>query len=223
MRPIPKKLREEMASDPYYEKCCRANDECAGRITWEHAFIYGGRQINEKWAIIPLCVYHHLGAGLVKIINQKIASTRASRKDREKYPLLNWEYLDKYVIEEKRTGQQNKAMHLYFSMVAEALNDAGLDVKSVLEKQMEIPFTMLLVKELIWKRAQKSYLKKDSTTELKKQKDIDAVYDIVNRYLSQFGVHIPFPDKEERALEQAYGPKLSTNPGNRKSDKIKRP
>lgn len=60
MRKIPPKLREEIAHDPYYQKCSRAVDGgCAGRITWEHAIIYAGRQVNEKWAIIPLCERHH--------------------------------------------------------------------------------------------------------------------------------------------------------------------
>jgi hypothetical protein len=60
MRPIPPKLREEMASDPYYKVCARLNDgPCGGKITWEHALIHSGRQINAKWAIIPLCCRHH--------------------------------------------------------------------------------------------------------------------------------------------------------------------
>lgn len=29
--------------------------ECGGRNTWEHAFIYAGRQIQERWAIICIC------------------------------------------------------------------------------------------------------------------------------------------------------------------------
>ena len=90
MRPIPKKLRDEMASDPYYSSCARRNEECSGRITWEHALTYAGRQKNEKWAIIPLCVYHHLGDGLVKSINQGIAAARATSKDKLSYPRLDW-------------------------------------------------------------------------------------------------------------------------------------
>lgn len=40
--------------------CARRKDGgCAGRLTREHALIYGGRQIDEAWAIVFLCAYHH--------------------------------------------------------------------------------------------------------------------------------------------------------------------
>lgn len=59
MRPIPQKLRKEMSDDPYYEQCVLTNHGCVGRIEWHHAVIFGGRQLNEKWAIVPLCQWHH--------------------------------------------------------------------------------------------------------------------------------------------------------------------
>ena len=91
MRPIPPKLREEMANDPYYKVCARKNYECSGRITWEHAWIYAGKQINEYWAIIPLCWYHHLGEGLDKKENRRISLRRASHDDLLKYARKDWE------------------------------------------------------------------------------------------------------------------------------------
>lgn len=91
-----------MSVDPYYQVCARKNGECQGRITWEHAFIYAGKQINEKWAIIPLCVYHHLGEGLVKNENQRIALARATPEDLAKYPNFDWEkrrnYLNNWAV-----------------------------------------------------------------------------------------------------------------------------
>jgi hypothetical protein len=59
MRPIPKKLREEMSQDPYYSRCCLNDHECEGRVTWHHTIIIRNRQISEKWAIVPACQYHH--------------------------------------------------------------------------------------------------------------------------------------------------------------------
>ena len=90
MRPIPAKMKEAMSSDPYYKTCARSDHECSGRITWEHAFIYAGRQVNEVWAIIPLCWYHHLGAGLDKRINERISIARATDEDLAKYPRRKW-------------------------------------------------------------------------------------------------------------------------------------
>lgn len=97
--------------------------------------------------------------------------------------------------EKQRTLQQNKAMHLYFTMLAEALNDAGLDARHVLKPEIEIPWTRTMVKSLLWKHIQDAMFDKDSTTELD-QKQVDAVYKVLSRHLSEkFNVYVPFPDK----------------------------
>lgn len=96
MRPIPEKLKREMAADPFYKVCARAKDGgCQGRITWEHAFIYAGRQVNERWAIIPLCWHHHLGEGLDKNVNKRISLARATDEDLAKYPRAPWAQIKK--------------------------------------------------------------------------------------------------------------------------------
>lgn len=63
MRKIPYQLRRELRRDPFYRRCSKAyigfDSNCDGRITWEHAITYAGKQVNEWWAIIPLCEYHH--------------------------------------------------------------------------------------------------------------------------------------------------------------------
>jgi len=63
MHPIPKKMRDELSEDDNYRLCIRGKlgftSECEGRIEWHHIFTYAGRQIQEKWAIISLCQFHH--------------------------------------------------------------------------------------------------------------------------------------------------------------------
>lgn len=53
MRPIPPDLKKEMSNDPYYKKCC-ITGSMSGKIDWHHNLIFGGRQVNEKWCILPL-------------------------------------------------------------------------------------------------------------------------------------------------------------------------
>lgn len=76
-----------MASNPFYKHCARAGLKghvCDGRITWEHAMTYAGGQIQEKWAIIPLCAKAHAvdqyqdGGDLDKRCNEWIALNRAT-------------------------------------------------------------------------------------------------------------------------------------------------
>lgn len=92
MTPIPPAVKAEILADPYYKTCARADEgTCGGRVTWEHAWIYAGRQIQEKWAIIPLCVWHHLGEGLDKDLNHLLALERADMKDLcVRMPKKNW-------------------------------------------------------------------------------------------------------------------------------------
>lgn len=96
----------------------------------------------------------------------------------------------------KRTDQQNKALHLWFSLLATALNDAGYDMKKTIRQEIDIPWTAYSVKEYLWRPIQKEYLHKQSTTQLN-TKNIDAIYDIVNRVIGErTGVYVEFPNIE---------------------------
>jgi len=96
MRPIPKKLLKEILEDPYYEICIRDNCDCKGRITLEHALYYARKQINEKFAILPVCEFHHKvgifqnNGDLDKRFHEYIAIGRMTKEDVAKYPKLNW-------------------------------------------------------------------------------------------------------------------------------------
>ena len=61
MRPIPLEMREALAEERFMKKCClyEVGYECEGRVEWHHNLIFAGRQVNEKWAILPLCHWHH--------------------------------------------------------------------------------------------------------------------------------------------------------------------
>src|SRR3990167_9113796 len=101
-------------------------------------------------------------------------------------------FADKY--EKQRTLQQNKALHLYFQLIADRLNEAGLDMKAVL-KDVEIPWGKDTVKDFLWRPVQELQVGKQSTTELN-TKEIDEIYDTLNRHLAQFGIHESWPSLE---------------------------
>ena len=99
-----------------------------------------------------------------------------------------------------RTAQQNRALHKYFSLVAEALSDAGLDVKKTLRS--DVPWSPDSVKDMMWRPLQEALLGKKSTTALKKN-EIDQVYDVMNRVLStRYGVHVPFPSLDNLLFDE---------------------
>ena len=95
-------------------------------------------------------------------------------------------------LEQQRTSSQNRSLHLYFRLLAEALNGAGYEISKVIKTDM--PWNERLIKELLWKETQKYVLGKESTTELNKLEDITKVYEVINRAIGEkTGVHVPFP------------------------------
>ena len=63
-----------------------------------------------------------------------------------------------------------------------------------LSKEIEHPWSAGLVKELIWRPVQLSFLREESTKKLS-SKNINEIYDIINRYLGEkFGIYIEFPN-----------------------------
>ena len=95
----------------------------------------------------------------------------------------------------RRTLKQNAALHLYFSNLAEELNDAGFDMKKTI--RVDIPWSAMTVKEYLWRPLQEAYLLKRSTTELERGKEIDEVYDILNRVIGErTGIFVEFPNIE---------------------------
>lgn len=100
----------------------------------------------------------------------------------------------------QRTDKLNRAMHLYFTHLAKALNEAGLDMKTVLKPSVEIPWTPTAVKEYLWKPIQQALFFKESTTELYTDEP-SLVYETLNRHISEkWHVHVPFPSIESELL-----------------------
>lgn len=98
----------------------------------------------------------------------------------------------------KRTIPQNKSIHLYCELLAEALNNSGLTMQVVLTNyKMDVDWSMASVKEVIWRVAQERMLKKESTTELD-TKEVNEVYEVINRFVTQElkMESIPFPNKD---------------------------
>lgn len=99
-------------------------------------------------------------------------------------------------MDKPRTESQNKALHLYFTQLAEMLNDAGLDMRKVLKPSISIPWTSQTIKENLWKPIMKAQTDKSSTTELT-TKEITEIYDTINRHLSEkFGISVEWPSLE---------------------------
>lgn len=87
MNNVPEKLRRKWRKEDWRGEarvCLRAEEgNCAGRVTKEHALMYAGKQVQEEWAILDICAYHHEvdrfqdGGGINKEKHVWIALNRA--------------------------------------------------------------------------------------------------------------------------------------------------
>ena len=118
MRPISPKIKKDLIQIGNTIGCYRKyvlNDHvCRGRITMEHALIYAHKQIDEFWAIVPLCAYSHsvdeyMDSGIVnKEINEWIAIGRATLSDLAKYPKRDWSQRMRYLESKFGKFPENK-------------------------------------------------------------------------------------------------------------------
>lgn len=111
---------------------------------------------------------------------------------------------------ERRTDQQNRALHLWFEQLAKVLNDEGKSMSVILQKfVLDIPASKYSVKELLWKPLQSAMYGKESTTELLKKEEIDKVYDALCKFMGEeIQVQVPpFPSVEENIFNETYGNK----------------
>lgn len=102
----------------------------------------------------------------------------------------------------QRSSLQNKAIHVYFTQLAEELNAAGYDMRRTLKEGVDIPWTPDNVKKFLWKPIQNAQLGKESTTQLS-TKEIDVIFETLNKHLGEkLGVHVPFPSLAEIIFQQ---------------------
>jgi len=95
----------------------------------------------------------------------------------------------------KRTLPQNSSLHLYFTMLGDALNSAGLDQRKVLKPEIDIPWTTTSVKENLWKPLQLAMVGHDKTSKLDTT-EVSKVYEVLNRHTaSKLGVSLNFPNR----------------------------
>lgn len=102
----------------------------------------------------------------------------------------------------QRTLTQNAALHKFCQLLADALNDAGFDMKAVLRHDAEIPWTMPSVKEHLWRPVQKALTEKTSTTEITTVEPT-AIHETLCRHLAdKLGVACPaWPTRKRERIE----------------------
>jgi hypothetical protein len=118
--------------------------------------------------------------------------------------------VEKIKNDTKRTDAQNRALHLWFQLLADELNREGKSMSLVLQKFiLDAPATKFTIKELVWRPLQESLYGKHSTCELLKKEEIDKIYDtLVKFFAEELEVSCPpFPSLEGESFVEKYDKK----------------
>ena len=103
--------------------------------------------------------------------------------------IINW--FKEKTTKKTRSSAQNRALHLYMTMISDQLNNAGFTFTNALG--MEIPFTMTLIKESIWRPTQLEMFGIKSTTKLTTEM-INKLIDVFSLHFGQRGIYVEFPN-----------------------------
>lgn len=97
-------------------------------------------------------------------------------------------------VSNARSVRQNRALHLLFDKIAVALNELGIThiYHGLNKKELETHWTGGLFKEVTWKPLQMHLYQTDSTTKLT-SKQIDEMFQVLNKFFAERGVQIEFP------------------------------
>lgn len=102
----------------------------------------------------------------------------------------------------KRTLQQNRALHKWFDLLADDLNDAGLTMMKTLKPQAEIPWSAITIKELLFKQIIKAMFNKEKTSELT-AKELTQASEVLTKHLAEkFSLETSFPSLESLLYEE---------------------
>lgn len=116
----------------------------------------------------------------------------AALYDKHRYVTFSW------TTGRQRSPLQNRSLHLYCRLLADALNDAGYDMRKVLKEGVEIPWSERTVKEYLWRPIQRVVTGDESTTQPDRD-EYPEVYETLYRHMAQkFGVTVAWPVKENK-------------------------
>jgi len=107
------------------------------------------------------------------------------------------------IFKRTRSGQQNKALHLFYSQLAESLTDLGYEFNyvGITGEIIAIPYSKDIIKEFVWRPIQKTMFNIESTTKINTVQ-INQILDVLAVHYSEVGIPINFPCEYDYYLKQ---------------------
>ena len=108
--------------------------------------------------------------------------------------LQNERLIELKEIKKTRTNLQNATLHQFFVLIADELNNLGLEFNytGLTVENLNTRYTPEIVKEFIWRPIQRTLFKIESTTKLTTQQ-INDISDVIIKFFGEKGIYINFP------------------------------
>ena len=101
-----------------------------------------------------------------------------------------------------RTTLQNRALHKFFKIISDALNEQGNEfIFTGLKGNISTMYTSEIVKNHIWKVVQVGLFNVESTTKIN-TKQINRISDVLIKHLGENGIIVDFPRDELKELKE---------------------
>ncbi len=103
--------------------------------------------------------------------------------------------LFKWETNDGLTSSQKRAMWLYLQNIAEAMDEAGYDMRQALREDIRIKPNKQLVKEYMWNPVQQAITAQASSKKITTA-ELDEIQDTLGRHIAQkFGIVVRFPKR----------------------------
>ena len=104
-----------------------------------------------------------------------------------------------------RTSQQNRALHKLFSIIADMLNDLGMQFNytGVSGRDFETKYNSGIVKDYFWRPLQVHLTGKQSTAELTTQ-EMNEIFNVICTFFSDRGHELYFPSNDWLEFKKWY-------------------
>ena len=119
-------------------------------------------------------------------------------KDKSNFFIKNGYTVDLIKKMNTRTTKQNSALHLLYTIIANQLNEMGVEFKyfGLKGQVLEMRYTPDLVKNHIWRPLQIALFDIKSTTKINTIQ-INEIMDVLIKFFAERSIVIEFPSKEQ--------------------------
>lgn len=121
-----------------------------------------------------------------------------SFKDKSSFYIKNGYTVDLIKKLNTRTTKQNSALHLLYTIIANQLNEMGVEFKyfGLKGHVLSVRHTTNIVKNHIWRPIQIALFDIESTTKINTEQ-INEIVDVLAKYFAEKGIVIQFPSKQQ--------------------------